>query len=398
MTTQLRLSRRANEIFPILGFVAALASLAMPLNAWLVAVVLMGAVIAAVHHAEVIAHRVGEPFGTLILALAVTVIEVGLILTLMQAEPEKAQTLARDTVFAAVMVIVNLLLGLCLLLGAIRHHEQRFQRTGMGAALATLTVLTVVTLVLPNFTSSAPGSYYTPVQLGFVAVVSLILYGTFALVQTVRHRDYFLPDSDADADGDGVPDAHAEPPTIQRTAISGALLLASLVAVVLLAKNLSPVMGMLLAEWGAPPAVLGVLIAALILAPEGLAAVRAAKADRLQTSLNLARVGAGDDRPHHPCGRSAVDRHRPADQPGPRRQVDGAAVPVFDRRVTNAGERTDDGASGGHPPDAVRDLPVHDLRTVERPYITFVMLNLFQHPWPTLSFSAALKARSGHGP
>ncbi|MBJ7441378.1 MAG: ionic transporter y4hA [Sphingopyxis sp.] len=282
MTTQLRLSRRANEIFPILGFVAALASLAMPLNAWLVAFVLMGAVVAAVHHAEVIAHRVGEPFGTLILALAVTVIEVGLILTLMQAEPEKAQTLARDTVFAAVMVIVNLLLGLCLLSGAIRHHEQRFQRTGMGAALATLTVLTVVTLVLPNFTSSAPGSYYTPVQLGFVAVVSLILYATFALVQTVRHRDYFLPD------GDGVPDAHAEPPTIQRTAISGALLLASLVAVVLLAKNLSPVMGALLSDWGAPPAVLGVLIAALILAPEGLAAVRAAKADRLQTSLNLA--------------------------------------------------------------------------------------------------------------
>ena len=133
MTTQLRLSRRAHDIFPILGFVAALASLAMPVNAWLVAVILMGAVVAAVHHAEVIAHRVGEPFGTLILALAVTVIEVGLILTLMQAEPEKAQTLARDTVFAAVMVIVNLLMGLCLLSGAIRHHEQRFQRTGIGA-------------------------------------------------------------------------------------------------------------------------------------------------------------------------------------------------------------------------------------------------------------------------
>ena len=286
MTAKLRLADRTNDLFPILGFVAAMVSLAMPLNAWLVAIILMGAVVAAVHHAEVIAPRGGEPFGTLILALAVTVIEVGLILTLMQAEPEKAQTLARDTVFAA--VILNLLMGLCLLSGAIRHHEQRFQRTGIGAALATLTVLTVVTLVLPNFTSSAPGSYYTPVQLGFVAAVSLILYATFALVQTVRHRDYFLPEPDADADGDGIPDAHAEPPTIQRTAISGALLLASLIAVVLLAKNLSPVMGLLLADWGAPPAVLGVLIAALILAPEGLAAVRAAKADRLQTSLNLA--------------------------------------------------------------------------------------------------------------
>lgn len=282
MIAKLRIADRTNDIFPILGFLAAMASLAMPLSAWLVAFILAGAVVAAVHHAEVIAHRVGEPFGTLILALAVTVIEVGLILTLMQAEPEKAQSLARDTVFAAVMVILNLLMGLCLLSGAIRHHEQRFQRTGIGAALATLTVLTVVTLVLPNFTSSVPGPFYSATQLGFVAVVSLILYGTFALVQTVRHRDYFLPD------GDDQPDAHAEPPSVKRTAISGALLLASLVAVVLLAKNLSPVIGALLADWGAPPAVLGVLIAALILAPEGLAAVRAAKTDRLQTSLNLA--------------------------------------------------------------------------------------------------------------
>ena len=145
-------------------------------------------------------------------------------------------------------------------------------------------MLTVVTLVLPNFTSSVPGPFYSETQLGFVAVVSLILYATFALVQTVRHRDYFLPDGEAHDE----PDAHAAPPTTQRTTISGALLLASLVAVVLLAKNLSPVMGALLADWGAPPAVLGVLIAALILAPEGLAAVRAAKADRVQTSLNLA--------------------------------------------------------------------------------------------------------------
>ena len=284
MTSKLRLADRTNDIFPVLGFLAAMASLAMPLNAWLVAFILCGAVVAAVHHAEVIAHRVGEPFGTLILALAVTVIEVGLILTLMQAEPEKALTLARDTVFAAVMVILNLLMGLCLLSGAIRHHEQRFQRTGIGAALATLTVLTVVTLVLPNFTSSVPGPFYSSTQLGFVAVVSLILYATFALVQTVRHRDYFLPDGEAQDE----PDAHAAPPSIRRTAISGALLLASLFAVVLLAKSLSPIMGALLADWGAPPAVLGVLIAALILAPEGLAAVRAAKADRLQTSLNLA--------------------------------------------------------------------------------------------------------------
>ncbi len=284
MTAKLRLANRTHDMLPVLGFVAAIASFALPLGAWFVALILIGAIVAAVHHAEVIAHRVGEPFGTLILALSVTVIEVGLILTLMQAEPEKAQTLARDTVFAAVMVILNLLMGLCLLSGATRHHEQRFQRTGIGAALATLTVLSVVALVLPNFTSSAPGPYYSATQLGFVAVVSLILYATFALVQTVRHRDYFLPDGD-DQDE---PEIHAVPPGNRRTALSAVLLLASLVAVVLLAKYLSPVLGALLADWGAPPAVLGVLIAAVILAPEGLAAVRAAKANRLQTSLNLA--------------------------------------------------------------------------------------------------------------
>ncbi|MGB3845285.1 ionic transporter y4hA [Sphingopyxis sp. YF1] len=284
MKSTLRLADRTNDLFPILAFLAAFASLAMPLNAWLVAFILAGAVVAAVHHAEVIAHRVGEPFGTLILALAVTVIEVGLILTLMQAEPEKAQSLARDTVFAAVMVILNLLMGLCLLSGAIRHHEQRFQRTGIGAALATLTVLTIVTLVLPNFTSSIPGPFYSETQLGFVAAVSLILYATFALVQTVRHRDYFLPEGEAQDE----PDAHAAPPSASRMWISLGLLVACLFGVVLLAKALSPTIGALLADWGAPPAVLGVLIAALILAPEGLAAVRAAKSDRLQTSLNLA--------------------------------------------------------------------------------------------------------------
>ena len=253
MTAKLRLADRVNDLLPILGFGAAIASLAMPLNPFLVGVILAGSVIAAVHHAEVVAHRVGEPFGTLILALAVTVIEVGLILTLMQAEPEKAATLARDTVFAAVMVIINLLMGLCLLSGAIRHHEQRFQRTGMGAALATLTVLTVVTLVLPNFTSSAPGPRYSATQLGFVAVVSLILYATFALVQTVRHRHYFLPDGEAQDE----PDAHAAPPSAQRMWLSLALLVACLFGVVMLAKALSPVIGALLAEAGAPQRPIG---------------------------------------------------------------------------------------------------------------------------------------------
>lgn len=272
------------DVSPLLGLLIAVASAAVAVPPLLLGIILIAAVLAAVHHAEVVAHRVGEPFGTLILALAVTCIEVGLILTLMQAEPEKSVTLARDTVFAAVMVILNLLMGLCLMVGAIRHHEQRFQRTGMGAALATLTVLTVVALVLPNYTSSAPGPQYSPGQLGFVAVVSLWLYATFALVQTVRHRDYFLPDGDEQAE----PEVHAAPPTRRRTLLSAGLLLASLVAVVMLAKQLSPTIGTMLANAGAPAAVLGVVIAAMVLAPESVAAVRAAGANRLQTSLNLA--------------------------------------------------------------------------------------------------------------
>jgi len=279
-----RLRIRLTDVSPLVGLAIAVAAAALSLPALILGVALVAAVLAAVHHAEVVAHRVGEPFGTLILALAVTVIEVGLILTLMQSDPERSVTLARDTVFAAVMVILNLLMGLCLMVGAIKHHEQRFQRTGMGAALATLTVLTVVTLVLPNYTSSAPGPLYSPEQLGFVAVASLWLYATFALVQTVRHRGYFLPDG-AEQDE---PEVHAPPPTGARTAVSGGLLLASLVAVVLLAKQLSPTIGGLLANAGAPAAVLGVVIAAMVLAPESLAAIRAAHANRLQTSLNLA--------------------------------------------------------------------------------------------------------------
>lgn len=278
------LRARASDIAPIVGLVLALLALSAGLPALLAAAALIVMVLGAVHHAEVVAHRVGEPFGTLILALAVTIIEVGLILALMQADPHDTETLARDTVFAAVMVIINLLMGLCLLVGAIRHHEQRFQRTGIGAALATLTVLTVVTLVLPNFTSSAPGPRYSETQLAFVGGVSLILYATFALVQTVRHRDYFLPDGDDEDEAE----VHAEPPTARRSWLSLGLLVACLVAVVLLAKTLSPVIGDALEAAGAPAAVLGIIIAALILAPESLAAVRAARANRLQTSLNLA--------------------------------------------------------------------------------------------------------------
>lgn len=256
---------------------------AFPVHAFLLSIALVGTVLAAVHHAELVAHRLGEPLGTFLLAVAVTVIELGLIITLMAAGGENAATLARDTVFAAVMIILNGLVGVCILVGAIRHKEQIFQQTGVSAALATICALTILTLVLPNFTLSEPGPVYAPSQLGFVAVVSFLLYATFIAVQTVRHRDYFLPDKPLIADQE----VHAVPPTDRATGISSLLLLACLGAVVLLAKSLAPPIESAVAATGSPRAVVGVIIAALVLLPESVAALRAAMANRLQTSLNL---------------------------------------------------------------------------------------------------------------
>lgn len=249
----------------------------------IVAATLVGAVLAAVHHAEVVAHKIGEPYGTLVLAVAVTVIEVALIVSLMIAGGPAESALARDTVFAAIMIILNGLVGLCLLMGAVRHREQRFGQAGVSASLATIAALTVLTLVLPNFTTSAAGPVYSNSQLAFVGMVSLVLYGVFVLVQTVRHRDYFLPEGPVAGDED----VHAPPPSTAAAWASFVLLAVSLVAVVLLAKALAPAMKDAVKAAGAPEAIVGVMIAALVLLPESLAAVRAARSDRLQTSLNL---------------------------------------------------------------------------------------------------------------
>lgn len=268
---------------PVAAWLVIAMSVSASTPALLLGVVLIATVLASVHHAELIAHRVGEPFGTFVLAVAVTVIELGLIVTLMTAAGAGAATLARDTVFAAVMIILNGLVGTCIFLGAVRHKEQIFQQTGVSASLATLCALTVLTLVLPNFTVSEPGPVYSFSQLGFVAVVSFLLYATFVTVQTVRHRDYFLPDKAVAADHE----AHAEPPAARRAWLSFGLLLACLAGVVLLAKALAPAIEAAVGAAGAPRALVGVIIAALVLLPESVAAVRATLANRLQTSLNL---------------------------------------------------------------------------------------------------------------
>jgi Ca2+:H+ antiporter len=269
----------------IAGIVLGAASLGVGVSGIFVAVIalaLAGSVFAAVHHAEVVAHRVGEPYGTLVLALAVTLIEVALIVSLMIAGGTEAAALARDTVFAAVMIILTGIIGLCLLVGGLRHREQTFSLDGVSAALVALAAIVVLALVFPNYTVTTPGPYYSPSQLMLIAVVSLVIYGAFVFAQTIGHRGIFVEDEAA------MEPHHAAPPSNAVTAVSAILLMACLTAVVLLAKKLAPSLESAVSRMGAPNAVVGVIIAAIVLLPEGLAALRAARANRLQTSLNLA--------------------------------------------------------------------------------------------------------------
>ena len=261
-----------------------------PVPVAVVTVVLAGAVLAAVQHAEVIAHRLGEPYGSLVLAVAVTVIEVALIVTLMVSGGDKSESLARDTVFAAVMITCNGVVGLALLAGARRFGVAYFNSEGAGAALATVVSLATLSLVLPTFTSSAEGPRFSPGQLAFAAAASLVLYALFVLTQTVRHRDFFLP---VTSTGEVAPpsqgeDEHADPPTDRQAWTSLAMLLLALVAVVGLAKVESPSIEAGVKAVGFPPSFVGVVIALLVLLPETLAAFRAATRDRVQISLNLA--------------------------------------------------------------------------------------------------------------
>jgi Ca2+:H+ antiporter len=278
--------RRWSVAFPALAIVAmALTWGSHPGTPVLVVagLLLAGAVLAAVHHAEVVAHRVGEPFGSLVLAVAVTVIEVGLIVTLMVSGGDENATLARDTVFAAVMITCNGVVGISLLVGALRTRLASFNAEGSATALATVGTLATLTLVVPTFTTSEPGPEFTSGQLAFAAVASLTLYGLFVVVQTVRHRDYFLPVGET-AD----PEQHADPPSDRAALISLGLLVVALVAVVGLAKVESDPIEDAVESIGAPQSAVGVLIALLVLLPETLAAVRNAQRDRVQTSFNLA--------------------------------------------------------------------------------------------------------------
>lgn len=296
-----------SNVVPGLAIVLLAFTWGRDLPAWVVAVIaafLFGAVLAAVHHAEVVAHRVGEPFGSLVLAVAVTVIEVALIITMMSAKGAKGAGLARDTVFAAVMITCNGIAGLCLLLGALKRGLALFNADGTSTVFGAIITLAGLTLVLPTFTTSQPGPEFNDTQLTFAALASIAVYGLFISALTVRHRPDYLPvrtdfgaddgtasgypDAGADADADADATHEGEPATAREGLTSLVLLLLALIAVVGLGKGVSPTIERGVDRAGLPTSVVGVVIALMVLLPESIAAVRAARRDQVQTSLNLA--------------------------------------------------------------------------------------------------------------
>jgi len=276
---------------PALAVICLALSWGRELPMWVLAIlglVLAAAVMSAVHHAEVVALRVGEPYGSLVLAVAVTIIEVALIVTLMVSDPLGTEGLARDTVFAALMITCNGIVGFSLLARTLRGGEATFNPAGAVAGLSAIAIIATFSLVLPSFTTSSDGPTLTPAQLAFAALASLTIYLLFVFVQAIRHHDYFLPDVD-DPDGDGyLEDEHLAPPSDRVALTSLALLILALVGVVGLAKVTSPLIESAIASVGLPPAAIAISIALLVLLPESIAAVRAARRGRIQTSFNLA--------------------------------------------------------------------------------------------------------------
>lgn len=243
----------------------------------------------AVHNAELIAKRIGPSLGTLVLALSVTIIEVALIINLMRTNPATASALARDTVFAAIMIVTNGIAGISVLLGGLKHKELGFQPLGTSSLMAILTTLSVITMVLPNFTTTTAGATYSSSQLIFVSAFALIIYFALVWAQTRTHKDYFELIT-----GEQFEKLEGEEyvPSRKKAIISFVGLILSLVIVVGFAKVLSPAISSGVAFLGAPQSAVGIVVALLVLAPETFAAINSAKANQLQTSFNLA-LGSG---------------------------------------------------------------------------------------------------------
>lgn len=279
-------------IAPILAWIAYLLhySLMGHLYSLTLTFFLIVAILAAVYHSEIIAYRVGEPYGTLLLAFAITVIEVSLIISVMlSAKGLETIRLARDTVFAAVMIILTGIIGTCIIVGSIRYKQQHFTLQGVSTAMITLIVIVVFILILPNYTTSHSEGEYTSLQLIFISIICLLLYICFTMVQTIRHRAFFIAPIPKNSDDDNEENEMSlEKPTRKMMFYSIIFLILCLGIVVLLAKYLSKDVDNLVFKVGAPKSIVGIIIAGIVLLPEGVAAIRAAYNNRLQTSLNLA--------------------------------------------------------------------------------------------------------------
>jgi Ca2+:H+ antiporter len=248
---------------------------------WLLAVMFLSA-FAVVRHAEALALKLGEPYGTLILTLAVTGIEVMMIAAVMYTGKGNA-ALARDAMMAVVMIALNGMVGLCLVLGGLRYHEQAYNLQGANSFLAVILPLAVLGLVQPNFTVSAPGPVYSPIQAGFLSIMSVVLYGVFLGVQTSRHRDYFVsPNGPA-----GASEPHTPGHAVRSIPYHAAMLFAYVVPLVVLSKQTAVPINHAIQVLRAPPELAGFLVSVLILSPESLTAIRAALANQLQRSVNV---------------------------------------------------------------------------------------------------------------
>ncbi|HXC41636.1 MAG TPA: ionic transporter y4hA [Burkholderiales bacterium] len=246
---------------------------------WLLLVILLSA-FGVVRHAEVVARRLGEPFGTLILTLAVTSIEVMIIIAAMSGS-KLGPTLARDSMFAVVMTVLNGMVGLCLLVGGLRHREQAFNLQGAQAFLSVIAPLAVITLVLPNFTQSSAGPTFSTPQAIFFVIVSLALYGVFLAMQTSLHQSFFWSPNPEEID-------RSKPATVRGAAwVHGVLLVAYIIPVVSISRGLSVPINFMIASGGAPPALAGFILALLVLSPESWAGFRAAISNDLQRAVNV---------------------------------------------------------------------------------------------------------------
>ncbi|MBY0111341.1 MAG: hypothetical protein K2Y21_00860 [Phycisphaerales bacterium] len=251
--------------------------------------VILAAAVATVRHADVLAHRLGEPAGTLLLTLAITGLEVAMVGFVMSTGDEKP-TLARDTMFAVVMLVLNGFMGVALVLGGLRHKEQTYNLQSANAFLVLILPLTVLGLVLPNFTKATPGPTLSTFQKVFLSVMSVSIYAIFLYVQNRRHKGFFVsPEEHA---REVAAEEHAHEKAVDHGAEGSTLYHAAMLAayglpLVLLAKQMSLPLEAMVGRLGAPVALSGFVMATLVLTPESIAAVKAARENRLQRSVNV---------------------------------------------------------------------------------------------------------------